>query len=98
MLELVRRTGRLGIELAPPRAVAVTAAPLAPGVRAEIATALRAPVYDHYRSAEVPWIAGECAEQSGMHVFWDERRVEILDDGMTAPSPTGRRATSSSPT
>lgn len=89
VLELVRRTGRLGIELAPPRAVAVTAAPLAPGVRAEIATALRAPVYDHYRSAEVPWIAGECAEQSGMHVFWDVRRVEILDDD-DRPVPDGQ--------
>ncbi len=37
----------------------------------------------------MPWIAGECAEQSGMHVFWDVRRVEILDDD-DRPVPDGQ--------
>jgi phenylacetate-CoA ligase len=86
VLELTRRCRRLGLVMAPPRAVAVTAAPLTDGVRAEIEGALRSAVHDHYRSAEVPWIAGECLEHRGMHVFEDVRHVEILDgDGRPAP-------------
>ena len=80
VLDLARRARRLRLELHSPRAVAVTAAPLTSGVRAEIETAFRAPCYDHYRSAEVPWMAGECEHQDGLHVFADVRRVEILDD------------------
>ncbi|WP_159433627.1 phenylacetate--CoA ligase family protein [Agrococcus sp. Marseille-P2731] len=88
VLELARRLDRLGISLEPPQAIAVTAAPLTPGTRAEIEAALGAPVHDHYRSAEVPWLAGECAEHDGLHIFADVRRVEILgaDD---APVPDG---------
>lgn len=89
VVDAVRRLERLGIVLAPPRAVAVTAAPLAPGVRAEIQDGLGAPCYDHYRSAEVPWIAGECAEGAGLHVFSDARLVEIVDDhDVPAPPDT----------
>ena len=86
VVDFVRRMVRLGVVVAPPRAVAVTAAPLAPGVRAEIQDGLGAPCYDHYRSAEVPWIAGECTERDGMHVFSDVRLVEIVDDD-DKPSP-----------
>ncbi|GII99189.1 phenylacetate-CoA ligase [Sediminihabitans luteus] len=84
VLDVARRSQRLGLTIAPPRAVAVTAAPLAPGVRAEIEAAFGAPCYDHYRSAEVPWIAGECAERTGLHVFSDVRRVEILAPDLRA--------------
>ena len=87
VLDLARRLQRLGIRLSPPRAVAVTAAPLTPGTRAEIEEALGAPCFDHYRSAEVPWMAGECAEKSGLHVFADVRRVEILDETGRAAAP-----------
>lgn len=80
VLDMARRLDRLGLTFAPPRAIAVTAAPLAAGVRAQIQDVLGAPCYDHYRSAEIPWIAGECREQDGLHVFWDVRRVEILDE------------------
>lgn len=81
VLDMSRRLHRLGLSLVPPRAVALTAAPLTPGVRAEIEQALGAKCYDHYRAAEVPWLAGECELQDGLHVFADVRRVEILDDG-----------------
>lgn len=80
VLDTLRRLRRLGIELAPPRAVGVTAAPLAPSVRREIEDEVGTPCYDHYRAAEVPWIAGECTHRTGLHVFADVRRVEILDD------------------
>ncbi|MCT1394364.1 MULTISPECIES: phenylacetate--CoA ligase family protein [Microbacterium] len=80
VLDTVRRMRRLGLRVVPPAAVAVTAAPLSPGTRAEIEDAFGAPCYDHYRSAEIPWMAGECAEQSGLHVFSDVRRIEIVDE------------------
>lgn len=72
----------------PPAAVAVTAAQLSPTQRRLIESTFGAPVYDHYRSAEVPWIAGECRERSGLHVFADVRRVEIVDPG-GRPCPPG---------
>lgn len=88
VLDFARRAERLGFDLSPPRAIAVTAAPLTAGTRHEIETLMGAPCFDHYRSAEVPWLAGECGEQSGMHVFTDVRRVEILDDH-DRPTPAG---------
>lgn len=81
VLDTVRRMERLGLSVTPPRAVAVTAAPLTAGTRAEIETAFGAPCFDHYRSAEIPWMAGECAHQTGLHVFADVRRIEIVDAG-----------------
>ncbi|WP_375492349.1 phenylacetate--CoA ligase family protein [uncultured Jatrophihabitans sp.] len=73
------------ISLSPPKAIAVTAAPLMPAQRQAIEEAFGAPVYDHYRSAEVPWLAGECREQNGLHTFADLRRVEVLAaDGRAA--------------
>jgi len=79
VLDTVRRMHRLGLTVTPPRAVAVTAAPLTAGTRAEIEAAFGAPCFDHYRSAEIPWMAGECAHQTGLHVFADARRIEIVD-------------------
>lgn len=85
-LELSRHVERTGVPFAPPKAIALTAAPLGPSARAEIEATLGAPAYDHYRSAEVPWIAGEAASQDGLYVFDDVRRVEILrEDGTLAP-------------
>ncbi|NYD68407.1 phenylacetate--CoA ligase family protein [Agromyces atrinae] len=79
-LELARALGRLGLAMHPPRAIAVTAAPLPESQRLEIEAGLGAPVYDHYRASEMPWLAGECAEQHGLHLFSDVRTVEVLDD------------------
>lgn len=92
VLELCRSLRRLGLALTPPMAVALTAAALPEGVRQEIEETLRAPVYDHYRSSEVPWIAGECGAHSGLHVFSDLRRLEVLtaDDTTAAPDESGQ--------
>lgn len=80
-----------GIEVPPPRAVAFTAGPLQPSSRARIEAAFRAPLFDTYRCGEIPWLAGECAAREGLHVFADERLIEILDDqGRPArPGETG---------
>src|SRR5699024_1513581 len=62
--------------------------PLPAGVRFEIEETLRAPAYDHYRSSEVPWVAGGCQERTGMHVFSDVRHLEIVD-GTGGSAPEG---------
>ena len=40
---------------------------------------LGAPVYDEYRSAETPWMAGECRMRTGLHIFADAKRIEVVD-------------------
>ena len=74
-----------------PTAVATTAAPLTEAHRVLIQRAFGAPVYDHYRSSEVPWIAGECRERNGLHVFADVRKVELIgeDDKPVSPGEPG---------
>lgn len=64
----------------PAHAVSVTAAMLQPGQRDLLETVFDAPVFDTYRSAEIPWIAAECAGHDGLHVAADQRRVEIVDE------------------
>ena len=88
LAEFVQRSGR---SIPPPKAVAVTSAPVTPGQKKFIGEVFGAPVYDHYQCSEVPMLAGECARSDGLHVFADSRRVEILDaDGRAvAPGETG---------
>lgn len=84
--ELARALEQRGVVLPAPKAIAVTAAPLIPAQRAVIESVFGAPVYDHYRSAEIPWMGGECREQHGLHVFQDVRRLEVVDtDGRVVP-------------
>ncbi|GAB3122217.1 phenylacetate--CoA ligase family protein [Glaciibacter psychrotolerans] len=71
---------RSGTPFSPPTAIGVTAAPTTASQRRVIEDALGAPVYDQYRSAEVPWIAAECREREGLHVLADLRLVEIVDE------------------
>ncbi|MGM7698153.1 phenylacetate--CoA ligase family protein [Microbacterium sp. A84] len=60
-------------------AVSVTAAMLQSGQRELLERAFGAPVFDTYRSAEIPWIAAECAAHDGLHVAADQRRIDIID-------------------
>ncbi len=84
--ELAAQLEASGTKLPAPRAVGVTAAPVTRAQASAIETAFGAPVFDHYRSAEVPWVAGECAAHEGLHTFADVRVVEILDHtGSQAP-------------
>lgn len=72
---------RHSLALTPPRAIGVTAAPITPSTRRFIEEVLGAPVFDSYRSAEVPWIAAECSAHDGLHILADDRIVEIVDSG-----------------
>lgn len=89
--EFARYLHETGTTLHPPQAISVTASGLQPGQRRFIEATFNAPVYDTYRSAEVPWIAGECRERSGLHVQADIRRLEILadTDAPAGPEQTG---------
>jgi phenylacetate-CoA ligase len=78
-----------GMPFVPPLAVGVTAAPVTQSLRSFISSALQAPVYDQYRSSEVPWIAAQCASQSGLHVLSDLRVVDIVDE-RDAAAPVGQ--------
>jgi phenylacetate-CoA ligase len=78
--ELAAKLERAGRRVPSPRAVAVTAAPITAAQRLTIERAFGAPVYDHYRSAEVPWMAGECTAHQGLHTFADVRVVEVVDE------------------
>lgn len=80
IVELARYLEKRNISIQPPKVIGTTAAPLNSAQRAEIEAAFHAPVYDHYRCADVPWMAGECVERDGLHVFADVRKLEIVDD------------------
>lgn len=77
-----------GLRLTGLRAVATTAAPLTEEVRTRLQQVFGAPVYDEYRGSELGWMAGECRQQQGLHVFSDMRRIEVLDAD-DQPVPAG---------
>ncbi|MFT3876998.1 MAG: hypothetical protein QM708_11345 [Propioniciclava sp.] len=71
------------------RAIATTAAPLTESVRQRLESVYGVPVYDEYRGSEVNWMAGECREQNGLHIFADARMLEIVDEnGQPVPAGT----------
>lgn len=69
-----------GLEAPSPQAVWLTASPSTLPQRQKIERAFGAPTYDQYGCSEVHYIAAECAERKGLHVFSDARYVEIVDD------------------
>ena len=67
-------------------AIATTAAPLTESVRARLQDVLGAPVHDEYRGSEFSWMAGECGQRNGLHLFSDLRRFEVVSpDGEVLP-------------
>ncbi|WP_335911636.1 hypothetical protein [Shewanella indica] len=61
-------------------AVWVTAAPLSEANRILIQKAFNCSVFDQYGCSEIYWVAVECKQHNGLHVFEDARYVEILDN------------------
>ncbi len=78
--DIATHVERAGLQFHPPVAVGATASPLTPELRYFIEKTLGAPVHDQYRCSEVPWLAGECGERNGLHVFADMRRIEVVDN------------------
>ncbi|WP_420112077.1 phenylacetate--CoA ligase family protein [Pseudactinotalea sp.] len=87
VVALAKRLQDRGMTVAAPHAISVTSSVLHPGQREFMERVMGAPVYDTYRSAEVPWMAAECRERSGLHVQADIRHLEIVDDtGLPVPA------------
>jgi len=87
MLELADFLEAEGLEVPPLTAVATTAAPLTSSVRRRLEASFGAPVYDEYRCSEFGWMAGECRERNGLHLFADVRLVEVVDEHGRAVPP-----------
>ncbi len=88
MLELADYVEARGLSLPQPAAVATTAAPLPASARNRLESVFKAPVYDEYRGSEFGWMAGECREQNGLHIFADARLIEVVDE-QGNPLPAG---------
>jgi len=58
--------------------------------RATLEGHFRGRVFDAYGSGEVTGVAHECERHAGMHVSEDVYIVEVLDDELKNPAPTGR--------
>lgn len=89
MLEFADFLETEGLAIPTPRAIATTAAPLTENARHRLEAVYETPVYDEYRGSEINWMAAECRERSGLHVFADTRRIEIVGpDGQPVPDGT----------
>jgi phenylacetate-CoA ligase len=76
-----------GLRLPSLRAIATTAGPLDPASRARLESVFGVPVHDEYRGSELGWMAGECSERNGLHVFADARFIEVVDEhGQVLPA------------
>ena len=69
-----------GIQIPPPKAIWLTSAPITHVQRKKIETAFHAPVYDQYGCCEIYWLAAECPLRNGLHMFYDTKRFEFLDE------------------
>lgn len=67
------------ISIPPPKAVWTTSAPLPEFQRQYMQEVFKAPVYSQYGSCETYWMAAECAQQRGMHIFSDVRHLEFVN-------------------
>jgi phenylacetate-CoA ligase len=78
-----------GLKVHSPQAVWVTSAPVSTAQRRLISEAFGAPVYDQYGCCEVSWLAAECGAHHGLHINYDCRHVEFVDDeGRLCPPGT----------
>jgi phenylacetate-CoA ligase len=64
----------------PPKAMMVSSSPFSQSERMRMEHVFDAPVYDTYGSCEVDWIAAQCQERTGLHIFYDSRHVECVDE------------------
>jgi phenylacetate-CoA ligase len=60
------------------KAIWTTAAPLPEFKRTWLERIFGCPVYTQYGSVEVGFIAAECAQKQGLHVFTDVRHLEVV--------------------
>ena len=68
------------IKVSSPKAIWLTSAPITPVQQQRIEKAFGAPVYDQYGCCEIYWLAAECPKREGLHMFYDIRRFEFVDE------------------
>ena len=80
------------IKIHSPKAVWVTASPVSQMQKNIIERVFRAPLYDQYGGGEIFWISAQCKEQNGLHIFYDARHIEFVDDcgNPCSPGNSGR--------
>lgn len=76
------------IKLNPPSVVWSTASPINKIQEDKISKAFNAPVCDQYGCSEIYFVAAECQDKKGLHIFSDSVKVEILDESNN-PVPPG---------
>jgi phenylacetate-CoA ligase len=76
LAELSAYFEKTGIKLKGVRAIVSSAETLRRDQRDLISRVLGAQVFDLYGSTEINWVAMECGEHSGLHIFEDSRLVE----------------------
>lgn len=64
----------------PPKAIWVTSSPLSEVQRKRIEKSFRAPVYEQYGCGEVFSISAQCIRREALHIFYDARFIEFIDD------------------
>lgn len=87
MLEFADFLESRNLSIPAPAAVATTAAPLTASARSRLESVFGAPVYDEYRGSEFGWMAGECGQRDGLHIFADVRRIEVVDEAGSVVGP-----------
>ena len=75
------------ITVHPPEAVWVNSSPFSELQRMRMERVFHAPVYDQYGCGEVNWLAAQCYERTGLHVFYDTRHLEFVDENNLSVSP-----------
>ncbi|MFA5238676.1 MAG: hypothetical protein WC476_03065 [Phycisphaerae bacterium] len=63
-----------------PKAILVTSSPISDIQRKRIENVFHAPVYDQYGCGEVFWLAAQCQQRQALHMFYDARFIEFVDD------------------
>lgn len=78
--EMVATAGRAGLSIYPAKALVYGADGISPGARRAWSEDLGIPVLSAYNAVEMPQVAFECAEHTGMHVNVDLCAPRIIDD------------------
>ncbi len=68
------------IPVVSPKAIWVTSSPLTSTQERRIEKVFGAPVYDQYGCCEMFWLAAQCPHKGPLHMFYDTKKFEFLDD------------------
>jgi len=80
------------LQIHAPTAVWVTSSPVSQIQKNIIECVFRAPLYDQYGGGEIFWLAAQCKAQNGLHIFYDARHIEFVNDygSPCSPGNTGK--------